>query len=286
MLVAAYLVGGFLIASVYAVGMLRGRRDRYHRLGFIIAVHRRRDRDPDPDGRRRLARAVGLQQRSRPSSRRSSWSRRPASDVPETLLGHLNSDGTVSGGIPIPGLARGCPIRADGKNTVDPGPRHASRPTSGRRTREVEHRAPRVGRDGRARHAAVPVVALVRADLGVPARLPKTQLVPAHRGRRRRCCGDHDGGGLGRHRGRPPTLDRAQLHEGRGGRDRQHRRLDHVHRGGRRSTRRRRHDDPGAARHEPALPRPRNSTSPTTPYGPSDPGVLASQSTARRCRCR
>ena len=37
MLVAAYLVGGFLIASVYAFGMLRGRRDRYHRLGFIIA---------------------------------------------------------------------------------------------------------------------------------------------------------------------------------------------------------------------------------------------------------
>ena len=36
MVVAAYLVGGFLIASVYAVGMLRGRRDRYHRLGFII----------------------------------------------------------------------------------------------------------------------------------------------------------------------------------------------------------------------------------------------------------
>ena len=37
MVVAAYLVGGFLIASVYAVGMLRGRVDRYHRLGFIIA---------------------------------------------------------------------------------------------------------------------------------------------------------------------------------------------------------------------------------------------------------
>ena len=36
MLVAAYLVGGFLVASVYAVGMLRGRRDRYHRLGFLI----------------------------------------------------------------------------------------------------------------------------------------------------------------------------------------------------------------------------------------------------------
>ena len=36
MIVAAYVVGGFLIASVYAVGMLRGRRDRYHRLGFLI----------------------------------------------------------------------------------------------------------------------------------------------------------------------------------------------------------------------------------------------------------
>ena len=36
MLVAAYLVGGFLIASVYAGAYLRGRRDRYHRLGFII----------------------------------------------------------------------------------------------------------------------------------------------------------------------------------------------------------------------------------------------------------
>jgi cytochrome d ubiquinol oxidase subunit I len=37
MVVAAYVVGGFLIASVYAVGMLRGRRDRYHYLGFVIA---------------------------------------------------------------------------------------------------------------------------------------------------------------------------------------------------------------------------------------------------------
>ncbi|HEX3562530.1 MAG TPA: cytochrome ubiquinol oxidase subunit I [Solirubrobacterales bacterium] len=36
MLLAAYMVTGFLIASVYAVGLLRGRRDRYHRLGFII----------------------------------------------------------------------------------------------------------------------------------------------------------------------------------------------------------------------------------------------------------
>jgi cytochrome d ubiquinol oxidase subunit I len=36
MWLAAYIVTGFVIASVYAVGMLRGRRDRYHRLGLVI----------------------------------------------------------------------------------------------------------------------------------------------------------------------------------------------------------------------------------------------------------
>ena len=33
---AAYMTAGFLVASVYAVGWLRGRRDRYHRLGFLV----------------------------------------------------------------------------------------------------------------------------------------------------------------------------------------------------------------------------------------------------------
>jgi cytochrome bd ubiquinol oxidase subunit I len=36
MFLAAYLVTGFLLASVYAVGLLRGHRDRYVRLGFAI----------------------------------------------------------------------------------------------------------------------------------------------------------------------------------------------------------------------------------------------------------
>jgi cytochrome d ubiquinol oxidase subunit I len=36
MVLAAYMVTGFLVAGVYAVGLLRGRRDRYHRLGFLI----------------------------------------------------------------------------------------------------------------------------------------------------------------------------------------------------------------------------------------------------------
>ncbi len=36
MLLAAYMVSGFLVAGVYAWGWLRGRRDRHHRLGFLI----------------------------------------------------------------------------------------------------------------------------------------------------------------------------------------------------------------------------------------------------------
>jgi cytochrome d ubiquinol oxidase subunit I len=36
MLLAAYVVAGFGVASVYAAGMLRGRRDAYHRRGFLI----------------------------------------------------------------------------------------------------------------------------------------------------------------------------------------------------------------------------------------------------------
>jgi cytochrome bd ubiquinol oxidase subunit I len=33
MLLAAYIVAGFMVAGVYAAGMLKGRRDRYHRVG-------------------------------------------------------------------------------------------------------------------------------------------------------------------------------------------------------------------------------------------------------------
>jgi cytochrome d ubiquinol oxidase subunit I len=37
LLLASLMVTGFIVASVYAFAYLRGRRDRYHRLGFIIA---------------------------------------------------------------------------------------------------------------------------------------------------------------------------------------------------------------------------------------------------------
>ena len=48
MVLAAYMVAGFGVASVYAVGMLRGRRDRYHRLGLLIPLTLACDRRADP----------------------------------------------------------------------------------------------------------------------------------------------------------------------------------------------------------------------------------------------
>jgi len=117
MVVAAYVVGGFLIASVYAFAMLRGRRDRYHRVAFLIAFSV-------------VAAAIPVQMAVGDSLARWVYNNQPvkfaaielvpqtASDVPETLFGHLNSDGTVTGGIPIPGLASILSDPADGTATV------------------------------------------------------------------------------------------------------------------------------------------------------------------------
>lgn len=38
MILAAFMVAGFAMAGVYAVAMLRGRRDRYHRLGLLLPL--------------------------------------------------------------------------------------------------------------------------------------------------------------------------------------------------------------------------------------------------------
>jgi cytochrome d ubiquinol oxidase subunit I len=120
MLVAAYLVGGFLIASVYAAGLLRGRRDRYHRLGFIIPFTVAAIMAP-------LQMLVGDQ------VARWVYNNEPvkfaalelvpktSSDVPETLLGHLNSHGQVVGGFAIPGLASILSDPSTGTSTVVPG---------------------------------------------------------------------------------------------------------------------------------------------------------------------
>jgi cytochrome bd ubiquinol oxidase subunit I len=117
MIVAAYLVGGFLIASVYATGMLRGRRDRYHRLGFIIPFTVAAIATPVQmgvgDG---LARWVYSNQPMKFAA--IELVPQTSSDVPETLLGQLNSSGEVEGGIAIPGLASWLSDPSTGRATV------------------------------------------------------------------------------------------------------------------------------------------------------------------------
>jgi cytochrome bd ubiquinol oxidase subunit I len=117
MLVAAYLVGGFLVASVYAAGMLRGRTDRYHRLAFTIAFTVAAIATPVQMGiGDSLARWVYQNQPVKFAA--VELVPKTTSDVPETLLGHLNEDGTVSGGIPIPGLASWLSDPSTGRATV------------------------------------------------------------------------------------------------------------------------------------------------------------------------
>jgi cytochrome bd ubiquinol oxidase subunit I len=117
MIVAAYLVGGFLVASVYATGILRGRRDHYHRLGFIIPFTVAAIATPVQigigDG---LARWVYSNQPVKFAA--IEMVPQTSSDVPETLLGHLNSSGEVEGGIAIPGLASWLSDPSTGRTTV------------------------------------------------------------------------------------------------------------------------------------------------------------------------
>ncbi|MGB0114997.1 MAG: cytochrome ubiquinol oxidase subunit I [Ilumatobacteraceae bacterium] len=117
MVIAAYVVGGFMVASVYAFAMLRGRTDRYHRLGLIIPFSV-------------AAIAMPLQMGVGDSLARWVYNNQPmkfaaiemvpttSSDVPETILGHLNDDGTITGGIPIPGLASWLSNPSTGSSTV------------------------------------------------------------------------------------------------------------------------------------------------------------------------
>ncbi|MGH3332269.1 MAG: cytochrome ubiquinol oxidase subunit I [Nocardioidaceae bacterium] len=117
MLVAAYLVGGFLIASVYATAMLRGRSDHYHRLGFTIAFTVAAIATPVQMGvGDSLARWVYNEQPVKFAA--IELVPKTSSDVPETLLGNLNEDGEVSGGIPIPGLASWLSDPSTGRSTV------------------------------------------------------------------------------------------------------------------------------------------------------------------------
>jgi cytochrome d ubiquinol oxidase subunit I len=100
---AAYMTAGFMVASVYAVGWLRGRRDRYHRLGFLVPFTLAAIVTPLQmaigDG---IARSVFQKQPAKFAAIEIVW--KTGGNQAEYLYGRLQPDGTVAGGIKIPGL--------------------------------------------------------------------------------------------------------------------------------------------------------------------------------------
>ena len=102
-ILAAYMTAGFGVASVYAVGWLRGRRDRYHRLGFAVPFTVAAIAAPiqilvgDV-----IARAVFREQPTKFAAMELVW--KTDTYVSEYIFGFLHTDGSITGGIAIPWL--------------------------------------------------------------------------------------------------------------------------------------------------------------------------------------
>lgn len=99
--VAMIITAGFMVSGVYAVGWLRGRRDRYHRLGFAVPFTIAAVATPVQfvlgDS---IARSVFHKQPVKFAAMEIVW--KTDTRVPEYLFGRLQEDGTVKGGIKIP----------------------------------------------------------------------------------------------------------------------------------------------------------------------------------------
>jgi cytochrome bd ubiquinol oxidase subunit I len=102
MLLAAYMVTGFLLASTYAVGRLRGRMDRYTRLGFMIPFAVAAIATPLQIGMGDIAaRAVFNDQPAKFAAMELVQTTGPNTPV---VVGGILVDGRVVGGLTIPGL--------------------------------------------------------------------------------------------------------------------------------------------------------------------------------------
>jgi cytochrome d ubiquinol oxidase subunit I len=102
MILAAYLVTGFIVASIYAVGMLRGRRDHYHRLGLLIPLTVACIATPIQFAvGDTAARAIANDQPIKFAA--MECVQQTHTDVTEYIYGRCTSDG-VKGGIGIPGF--------------------------------------------------------------------------------------------------------------------------------------------------------------------------------------
>jgi cytochrome bd ubiquinol oxidase subunit I len=99
--VAMFLTAGYIVAGVYAVGWLRGRRDRYHRLGFTVPFTVAAVLTPVQfvlgDN---IARQIYHKQPVKFAAAELVWN--TGTHVPEYVFGQLQPDGTVTGGIKLP----------------------------------------------------------------------------------------------------------------------------------------------------------------------------------------
>jgi cytochrome d ubiquinol oxidase subunit I len=103
LIVALYMTASFMVASVYAVGWLRGRRDRYHRLGFTLPFTIGAILAPIQFVIGDIAtRAVFQGQPAKFAAMEITW--RTQNHNPEVLGGVLQSDGSVALGLSIPWL--------------------------------------------------------------------------------------------------------------------------------------------------------------------------------------
>jgi cytochrome d ubiquinol oxidase subunit I len=101
---AAYMAAGFTVASVYIVGWLRGRRDRYHRLGILIPFTVAAMLTPLQLAAGDAA-AIGVFADQPAKFAAMEVVTQSGTDQPEILFGRYDSaTNTVSGGVSIPGL--------------------------------------------------------------------------------------------------------------------------------------------------------------------------------------
>ena len=288
MLVAAYVVGGFLIASVYAMGMLRGRRDRYHRLGFIIPFTVAAIMTPIQMGvGDSLARLVYNNEPAKFAA--IELVPKTSKDVPETLFGHLNverhRERRASGSRRS---RRGSPIRAPARTRSW----RAARPTrrsgaAGAAAVTPVSNGPTIA-EANVVHLAWDIMvglgtllALLSVWYGAElarsgATIPKTKWFL----RIAACTGvlsvvTMEAGWVVTEVGRQPWIVHNYMTVERR-RDDEHRRVAHVPRGVRHLRGGRRHDDSRAARHEPALARAgRRRRRPTFPTARAIPASSA-----------
>ena len=102
-LIALYMTAGFVVASVYAVAWLRGRRDHYQRLAFAVPFTVAAALTPVQLLVGDLsARAIANDQPSKFAAVEITWTTRDHN--PEVLGGYIDDSGEVHLGIAIPSL--------------------------------------------------------------------------------------------------------------------------------------------------------------------------------------